>query len=169
MSSIRQNYDDACETAVNTTVNAQHYASYVFLSMSSYCDRHDVALPGLHKLLSEHSEKMKEDAEKLIKYQNERGGKLKLQEINKPTTDDWSEGSDLLNSAVMVYKSLNSAYIQLHDVADGKGDPHLGDFVEDHYLGPTVERIKKLGDMITQLRLCGKGLGEYLFDHELQS
>lgn len=169
MSSVRQNYPEACEAAINTTINAQLYASYVFLSMTTYCDRHDIALPGFKKLFSDRSDEIHDKSQMLMKYQNERGGRIKLQEVNKPTTDDWGASTQLLDNASNVYKSLNSAYLALHEVAEANGDAHLGDFVEDSLLNPTVETLKQFGDYITRLRSCGQGLGEFLFDQELKS
>jgi len=31
-----------------------------------------------------------------------------------------------------------------------------------------VEAIKELGDMITRLKRCGSGLGQYIFDRDLK-
>ncbi len=48
-------------------------------------------------------------------------------------------------------------------------DPHLSNFVEEEFLTEQVEAIKELGDHITKLNRAGSGLGEYLYDKELQS
>ena len=57
-----------------------------------------------------------------------------LQEINRPTTDVWGTSTELLDSSIMVFKSLNSAYLQLHDVASANNDPHLSDFLEGMFV-----------------------------------
>ena len=41
---MRQNYHQDSEVAVDSQINLALYASYVFLSMSYYFDRDDVAL-----------------------------------------------------------------------------------------------------------------------------
>ena len=46
-----------------------------------YFDRDDVALPGFHKFFKKSSEEEREHAEKLMKYQNKRGGRIVLQDI----------------------------------------------------------------------------------------
>ena len=46
-----------------------------------YFDRDDVALPGFYKYFSKASEEEREHAEKLMKYQNKRGGRIVLQNI----------------------------------------------------------------------------------------
>lgn len=68
MSSVRQNYPEACEAAINTTINAQLYAGYVFLSMATYCDRHDIALPGFKKLFSESSDEIHDKSQMVGKF-----------------------------------------------------------------------------------------------------
>merc|ERR1711974_529436 len=46
VSKIRQNYHEDCEALINKQINMVFYASYVYLSMSSYFSRDDQALPG---------------------------------------------------------------------------------------------------------------------------
>ena len=44
------------------------------------------------------------------------------------------------------------------------------DFIESQFLTEQTETIKELGEIVTNLKRCGSGLGEYLFDkHTLQS
>merc|ERR1712108_96157 len=43
---IRQNYHEDCEALINKQINMEFYASYVYLSMSSYFNRDDQALHG---------------------------------------------------------------------------------------------------------------------------
>ena len=46
-----------------------------------YFDRDDVALKGFHKFFKESSDEEREHAEKFMKYQNMRGGRVVLQTI----------------------------------------------------------------------------------------
>merc|ERR1711944_132065 len=41
MSKIRQNYHEDCEALINKQINMEFYASYVYLSMSSFFNRDD--------------------------------------------------------------------------------------------------------------------------------
>lgn len=43
------------------------------------------------------------------------------------------------------------------------------DFIESEFLGEQVDDIKLLSDHITNLERVGKGLGEYIFDKNLDS
>ncbi len=46
-----------------------------------YFDRDDVALRGFYKFFKESSDEEREHAEKLMKFQNQRGGRIVLQDI----------------------------------------------------------------------------------------
>lgn len=77
----RQNYHEDCEAAINKQINMELYASYVYLSMAGYFDRDDVALPGFKKYFNKSSDEEREHAQKFIKYQNMRGGRVVLAPI----------------------------------------------------------------------------------------
>jgi ferritin heavy chain len=65
-------------------INLELKASHIYLSMASYFARDNVALPGLHQFFKKSSEEEREHAEKLIDYQNKRGGKVAIQGIPAP-------------------------------------------------------------------------------------
>ena len=65
-------------------------------------------------------------------------------------------------------KEVNQALLDLHALSSTRNDPHFNDFLESEFLDEQVHASKELGDMITQLKRAGPGVGEYLFDKELQ-
>ncbi|XP_077687293.1 ferritin heavy chain A-like [Eretmochelys imbricata] len=159
-SQVRQNFHVECEAAVNCMVNMELYASYVYLSMSYYFDCDAVALRHMAEFLKEQSHEEREHAEKLLKYQNKRGGLIVLQDIKKPERDEWGNSLE----ALQLEKTLN---LDLHKLATEKNDPHLCDFLESDYLEEQVKAIKQLGDHLTNLKhleVPQNGMGEYLFD-----
>lgn len=166
---IRQNFHSDCEAAVNKQINMELYASYVYLSMSSYFNRHDIALPGFAKFFKKNSDEEREHAQKLMAFQNERGGRVKLNSIAAPETDDWTSGEQALLKALELEKNVNQSLLDLHRIASDRNDPQMCDFLETHYLTEQTEAIKQLGGFITQIRRAGPGLGEYLFDKETMS
>lgn len=169
MSKIRQNYHEDCESAVNKQINMELYASYVYMAMAYHFERDDVALPGFYKFFKKNSDEEREHAQKFIKFQNERGGKVKLAAINAPTKTEWATGLEALEAALELEKTVNQALLDLHGVASSKNDPQMCDFIETHFLTEQTEAIKQLGDYITQYKRCGGGLGEYLFDKHTMS
>ncbi|XP_073513842.1 ferritin, middle subunit-like [Phyllobates terribilis] len=167
LSQVRQNFSHDSEAAVNRVVNLKMYSSYTYLSMSHFFERDDVALHHVAEFFKEQSHEEKEHAEKLMKYQNKRGGRVVLQDIKRPERDEWGSSLDAMQTALALEKSVNQAVLELHNVATDRKDPHLCDFLEEEHLEEHVERIKKIGHHITNLKRVGvpnNGMGEYLFD-----
>merc|ERR1712071_539407 len=98
-SMIRQNYHEDCEASINKQINLELYASYVYMSMSYYFDRDDVALPGLKKFFNKSSDEERDHAQKLMKYQNRRGGRIVLQAVAAPAQQEWGSAHDALKAA----------------------------------------------------------------------
>lgn len=162
----RQNYHAECEAGVNKQINLELYASYVYQSMAWYFDRDDVALPGFHKYFKKSSEEEREHAEKLMKYQNQRGGRIVLQNIQKPDRDEWASGLEAMQVALALEKNVNQSLLDLHKLGETHGDAQFTDWIEGNYLTEQVEAIKELSNYITNLKRVGPGLGEYMFDKE---
>lgn len=166
-SQVRQNYEEACEAAINRQINMELYASYVYLSMSYFFDRDDQALPNFAKFFRHQSHEEREHAEKLMKFQNQRGGRIFLQDVKKPERDEWGNGLEALECALNLEKSVNHSLLDLHKLSSQHNDPHMCDFIETHYLEEQVKSIKEIGDWVTNLRRMGApkdGMAEYLFD-----
>ncbi|KAM8951487.1 ferritin light chain-like [Lycaon pictus] len=165
-SRIRQNYSTKVEAVVNRLVNMHLRASYTYLSLGFYFDRDDVALEGVGHFFRE-LEKRK-GAERFLKMQNQRGGRGRalFQDVQKPSQDEWGKTLDAMEAALLLEKNLNQALLDLHALGSARADPHLCDFLENHFLDE-VKLIKKMGDHLTNLRRLATpqaGLGEYLFE-----
>ncbi|XP_052019070.1 ferritin light chain [Apodemus sylvaticus] len=174
-SQIRQNYSTEVEAAVNRLVNLHLRASYTYLSLGFYFDRDDVALEGVGHFFRELAEEKREDAERLLKLQNDRGGRALFQDVQKPFQDEWGKTLEAMEAALAQEKSLNQALLDLHALGSARADPHLCDFLESHFLDKEVKLIKKMGNHLTNLRrVAGSqaaqtgapqtALGEYLFE-----
>ncbi|KAI1288479.1 Soma ferritin [Halotydeus destructor] len=166
VSQVRQNFHAETEAGINKQISLELYASHVYLSMAAYFDRDDVALAGYSKYFLEQSKEEREHGEKLIKYQNQRGGRYVSADIQKPDSDDWTSGLCALQSALALEKKVNQSLLDLHSLAGDHGDAQFQDFLESEYLTEQVEAIKAISDLITNAKRTGTGLGEYLFDHE---
>ncbi|XP_037067795.1 ferritin heavy chain-like [Peromyscus leucopus] len=166
-SQVRQNYHQDSEAAINHQINLELYASYVYLSMSCYFDRDDVALSNFARYFLHQSHEEREHAEQLMKLQNQRGGRISLQDIKKQERDDWENGLNAMECALHLEKSVSQSLLELHKLAADKNDPYLCDFIETHYLNEQAKSIKELGGHVTTLRKMGApeaGLAEYVFD-----
>merc|ERR1712076_298908 len=156
-SQIRQNYHEECEALVNKQVNMELYYSYVYLSMSAYFARDDIALPGFADFFAKTSAKEKNHGAALMKYQTMRGGRVVLQDITKPTTTEW--GTPL--EAVVTVLDL-----ELQTKAMAKADFHLVTFVQENFLDNHIHYVKLIGDLVTKLKRAGDGLGIHMVDND---
>uniref|UniRef100_A0A8C6FER9 Ferritin n=1 Tax=Moschus moschiferus TaxID=68415 RepID=A0A8C6FER9_MOSMO len=134
-SQVRQNYHQDSEAAINRQINLESY----------YFDRDDEALKNFAKYFLHQSHEEREHAERLMKLQNQRGGRIFLQDIKKPDRDDWKNGLNAMECALCLERSVTQSLLELHKLATEKNDPHLCDFIETHYLYEQVEAIKELG------------------------
>ncbi|XP_052585235.1 ferritin light chain 1-like [Peromyscus californicus insignis] len=174
-SQVRQKYSTEVEAAVNRLVNLHLRASYTCLSLGYYFDRDDVALEGEGHFFRELAEEKREGAERLLKMQNERRGRALFQDVQKPSQDEWGKSQEALEAALVLEKSLDQALLDLHALASAHTDPHLCDFLENHFLDEKVKLIKKMGNHLTNLRrvagpqpaqtgVPSPSLGKYLFE-----
>jgi len=163
---VRQNYHQECEAGINKQVNMELHAHYVYLSMALYFDRDDVALPGFSKYFKKASAEEAEHAEKFMKFQNSRGGRVVLKDIPKPENDEWGSPLDAMKAALELEKTVNQSIIDLHGLADSKSDGNMTDFLEG-FLEEQVEGIKAIGDLVTRITRAGPGLGEIIMDKEI--
>lgn len=119
-----------------------------------YFDRDDVSLPHFSRFFLDRSKKEQEQAEKLLDYQNRRGGRVLLQNIavrlecpysnvntgivnlnvnycfsllllQKPSREDWKGGLDAMTFSLDYQKSLNTCILDVHRRADNHKDPHV--------------------------------------------
>ncbi|TXG58890.1 hypothetical protein EZV62_016719 [Acer yangbiense] len=120
VSMARQTYSDECEAAINEQINVEYNASYVYHALFAYFDRDNVALKGLAKFFKESSEEEREHAEKLMEYQNIRGGRVKLHSILMPPSDfEHVEKGDALYAmelTLSLEKLVNEKLLNLHSV-----------------------------------------------------
>ncbi|XVF84066.1 hypothetical protein PTKIN_Ptkin16aG0544800 [Pterospermum kingtungense] len=120
VSLARQKFTDESEAAINEQINVEYNVSYVYHAMFAYFDRDNVALRGLAKFFKESSEEEREHAEKLMEYQNKRGGKVKLQSILMPLSEfDHAEKGDALYAmelALSLEKLTTEKLLNLHGV-----------------------------------------------------
>ncbi|XP_068734308.1 ferritin, heavy subunit-like [Montipora capricornis] len=153
---------------INKQINRELFAHYNYLSMAMHFDRDDIHLPGFHKFFKESAEEEMKHAQMLMKYQNMRGGRVRLHNVHTPFKSEWGNGLGAMECALNLEKEVYETLLGLHNVAQEANDPQLQDFLEGNYLGEQVESIKQLSDYVNTLRrLQASGnyaLGEYQFD-----
>merc|ERR1711909_214256 len=166
-SKVKQSFHPDNEALINKQINMELYASYCYLSMSAYFARDDIALHGFAKRFREASSEEREHADKLMDYQNKRGGRVVFREIAKPTSDDWGTALEAIEASLELEKTVNEALLVMHKSADDNNDGRMTDFIEGTYLEEQVEAIKEISDLVTKMKRAGAGLGLHIIDKEL--
>merc|ERR1712200_341326 len=167
ISKVKQNFHSETESLINKQINMELYASYVYLSLSAYFARDDVALHGFAKRFRDASHEEREHAEKLIDYQNMRGGRVVFREVAKPPSDERGTALEAIEATLELEKTVNESLLTMHKSAGDKNDAQFTDFLEGEFLKDPVEAIKEIGDLITRMKRAGDGLGLHLVDKEL--
>ncbi|XP_060038662.1 ferritin heavy chain-like [Erinaceus europaeus] len=153
-----------CESAINMQINLELYASCVYLSMSYYFDRDDVAMRHLAQFFLRLSSDERSHAEKLIQLQNQRGV-----HVNRPdfqVCGDWESAPKAMNIALSLEKHVNQNLSNLYQMASNVRDALLCDFLENHYLHEQVNSPQWLGSPLTNqrnMRAPEEELAEYFF------
>jgi len=151
----RQNWSKKSEEELNTHIIKEYEASYTYHLLSSYFDRDNVGLNKLVEYFNKASMEEREHADKLMKYQNMRGGIVKLGNINiNNELINFNKDNDILggfNLALKLERHVNEYLLNLHKVADEEGDPQFSDYLEGEFLKEQVEAISELSKHISVL------------------
>merc|ERR1712112_27783 len=146
MSRVKQNFHSDNEALINKQINMELYASYVYLSMSAYFARDDIALMGFSKRFKKASTEERDHAMKLIDYQTMRGGRVVFREIAKPTLDEWGTALEAVEATFQLERTVNESLLTMHKTAGDNDDAQMTDFLEGTFLGEQVEAIKEIAD-----------------------
>jgi len=165
---VRQNFHEKCEEVLNDQINMLHIAAYIYESMAFYFLRDDVALKGFHKYFDKTADVAHHHAEKLMNYMEKRGGRVKLSQVPHLGNDSWGTGLDAMQKSLQLEKAICAKFENLHACAEEHNDSHLQFIIEDVFLERNIKWIRKLGVHVTQLKRVGPGVGEYLYDKQLQ-
>jgi len=163
-------------------------ASQNYLSLANYFAGDRVALEGFAKMMEKSWKEELAHGEKLIDYVINRGGKVVTPTVSKPLNESQWENMnacEIVNVVLGLEMAVHDSLLNLHKCAGGANalngeDPHLQDFLEEHYLAEQVEANKELADLLTKLErttvhvntdgsrvhLCD-GLGLHIIDKEL--
>ncbi|XP_039079026.1 ferritin heavy chain-like [Hyaena hyaena] len=145
LSTVLQNYHPDRKAAINSQINLELYASYLYMSMAFFFNHEDMDLKNISQFFPRQSREESKHAEKLMYLQNQRRGHIRLHNIRKPDRDDWESGLNAMECAFHLEKTVNQSLLNLHQLATDKKDAHLCCFLESNYLYKQVKAIKKLG------------------------
>lgn len=148
----RQNWSEKCENELNIQIGKEYNASMAYHMLSCYFNRDDVGITKLVEFFNKASIEEREHANKLMHYQNMRGGVVKpinwgySEIVNLEKPDDILEAFKI---SLELEKNINQSLLDLHGVASEEGDPQFSDYLEGEFLSEQVDAISKLSKHIS--------------------
>ena len=150
------NWKQECEDFVNKQIAMEYWASLQYHAISSLEER--------------------EHADKLVDYQNKRGGNVVIYQvtnINNKFYNPESDKSNILQAfelALEMEQKVYESLLKLHKLGETHNDPALTDFIEGEYLTEQIDAINELSVFISQLKIIGNSdTGLWLFNKEFES
>jgi ferritin len=152
------------QDALNEQMKQEFYSSYLYLSMSAYCDRAN--LPGLARWMRGQAQEETKHAMKIFDHVLDRGGKVELRELGRPPAD-FASPREVFDQAhqheQQVTASINKVYGLAVDERDFASTVFLDWFVQEQ-----VEEEKTSGLLAEQFRMVGEDRpGLLMLDREL--
>ena len=151
----RQNWSVKSEEALNQQITYEYCASISYHMLSNYFARDDIGLEKLREYYAKASLEEREHADKLMAYQNMRGGIVCLGDVKEtPFVFPSSTENDIVSSfkfALTLEKTINQHLLDLHGVADSESDPQFADYLEGEFLKEQVEAISEISKIISVL------------------
>ena len=156
--------DQTVQEALNRHINEEFYASYLYLSMSAYCESED--LPGFAHWLRIQSQEEYAHAMNLYDFVQDRQGKVTLFPIEQPTVE-FGSVLDVMEATLAHEQEVSRLINRLYELASQQSDyptqVHLQAFITEQ-----VEEEKTAADIIAKLRMIGEDFSSLLLlDNEL--
>ena len=156
--------NEKLEKAFNDQINAEFYSEYFYLSMLAYFEQQN--LQGFKNWMNVQMQEERAHAFGLFHYLHERGGKVKLEQIDKPRTD-WGSPLEVMEEVLKHEQLVTSKINSLVDVAEEVKDRAAVSFL-DWYVKEQVEEESSVEKLIKTMRsICNDKLCLYMFDKEL--
>ena len=152
------------EEALNDQINAELFASYLYLSMSAYFD--SIGLAGFaHWMRNQNKEEMMH-VEKIFDYINERGGRVRLQAIAAPQIE-WDSVVAAFDDTVAHEQKVTGMVNNLVDLAIEERDHASNNFLQ-WFVAEQVEEEASVGAVADKLKLVKQDSnGMFALDQEM--
>jgi ferritin len=145
------------QDAINTQIHHEFYSSYLYLSMSAYCD--SINLGGFAKWLRVQNGEEGEHAIKLFNYVTSRGGKVVLQALEQPPVE-FGKPLEIFTAVLEHEKKITASITKLYEVAVKEADyPTQFMLQEEKNAMDILEQLKMVGDAPVSLMMMDRALG----------
>lgn len=150
--------------ALNTQINYEFNAAYVYFGMATYCD--SKSMDGFASWFKIQAEEEVSHGMKIYQYLMDLGQPVDLQAVEAPKTD-FSSFEELFETAVENEKSLARVLNELANLALEERDQMTYHFLK-WFLDEQVEEIALTSGVLDKIRLVGdSGNGLFILNEEL--
>jgi len=152
------------QKALNKQINAEMYSAYLYLSMSSWFSSKN--LDGFASWMKAQALEEMYHAMKIYGFVQERGGRVELEEISKPSVE-WASPLSAFENVVEHERKVTGMIDDLVDLASAEKDHASNNFLQ-WFVAEQVEEEDTAGGILENMKLAGeKGSGLFMIDREL--
>lgn len=152
------------ENAINSQMNAELYSSYLYLSMSAWCE--SVSLKGFANWMRVQAQEELVHAMRFYSYLNERGAAVKLRGIEGPPTE-WESPVAVFQSTYEHEQKVSGLINHLVDLAEEEKD-RMTQTMLQWFVTEQIEEESSANEVLQQLKLMGEAKGGlFMIDREL--
>jgi ferritin len=152
--------------AINKQINAEFYSSFLYLSMAAYFE--DQNLPGMANWERVQAKEETTHAMKFYNFLSERGGRIVLDTIAKPSSD-WKSPLDVFQTGLAHEQKVTAMINTLMDLAVAEKD-HATISVLQWFVDEQVEEEANADAIVKKLKLAGNMAGAlFMIDKELEA
>jgi ferritin len=152
------------EQALNKQLNAELYSAYLYLSMATYY--YSLNLNGFANWMTVQNQEETMHAMKFYNYINERGGRIKLEQIDTPPIS-WSSPLEVFEETLKHEEKVTGLINNLVDLAIAERD-HASNAFLQWFVTEQVEEEASANDIIQNLKMAGNDPHAlFMLDREL--
>lgn len=150
--------------ALNDQINKELFSSYLYLSMSAYCESENY--PGCAKWLSMQSEEERGHAMKIYHFVNERSNHVTLEAIEKPKSE-FKNLSQLFAQVLEHEQKVSASITALYETAM-KANDYPTQIMMQWFITEQVEEEKNANEIVDLLKKVGESpVSLMMFDRQL--
>jgi ferritin len=155
---------DKMQDALNGQLNAELYSSYLYLSMNAYFK--SVNLDGFANWMYFQAQEELTHSMKFYDFINQRGGKVKLLQVEAPATE-WDSPLAVFEATLEHEQKVTGLINELVEMALAEHD-HATNIFLQWFVSEQVEEEESVTGVLEQLKLMGEAKGGlFMIDREL--
>lgn len=137
------------EKSINDQINAELYSAYLYLSMAA--DFADKGYEGMEQWMRAQAREEKEHAMRFFDYLQERGGRVKLEAIEKPK-EKWESPLEAFEEALEHEKYVTERINEMADLAEKEKDRATLNMLQ-WFIDEQVEEEDSTENIVNKLKM----------------